>query len=807
MAAKTLFNIPYAGIDKSNGYHLLIGMNGETSVVIRMTNPVTRYAADAAGYEEFHRQLINIISILGDGYIIQKQDIVCRAGYRGKDQAEYLQQKYNDHFEGRQALRIETYLTITRQVKKGRFYVYDSKLLQEFLRAVGKIIELLPGAKVLQEGAINHLVLRLLGMNFSESHLRLDNIAPEDDRIKIGKRHVRSISLVNIDTIDLPPEVSPFIELNESESLRGFPVDFLSFLFRIPHMDVVVFNQLIEIPNQVMTLRALEAKKKKHSGIPDPVNNLCVEDIDRLLADVARENLLLVNAHFNVIVAAVENELQKATNFVENALFQYGIIPSENAYNQLELFRTALPGNGVELKNYDWFLTTAEAAACFFFKESLQQDELSNFLIRFTDRQGIPVGIDPADLPMQTGRINNRNKFVMGPSGSGKSFFMNALIEQYMLYNMDVVIVDTGHSYSGLCKYYNGKYITYTDQRPITMNPFLISKAEYNIEKKDFLITLVGVVWKGSEGSLSQVERDVISNVISAYYLRCFAGEGTMSFDTFYEFALEKIPLIQSEEKIAFDFDEFRFVLKKFYRGGEFSLILNQDTDSSLSTERFVVFEIDQLKENKVLFPITTLIIMDVFIQKMRYRNHMRKALIVEEAWKAIASPLMAGYLLYLYKTVRKFWGEAIVVTQELGDIIGNAVVKDSIINNSDTVCLLDQSNFRDKYAEIATLLSISKTEQKKIFTINQLEKDPARGRFKEVYIRRGTVGEVYGVEVSIEQYLTYTTEKPEKTAVETYTNAFGSYEDGLDAFVADFRESGLSLAAFVNTVNLKHQS
>jgi hypothetical protein len=89
---------------------------------------------------------------------------------------------------------------------------------------------------------------------------------------------------------------------------------------------------------------------------------------------------------------------------------------------------------------------------------------------------------------------------------------------------------------------------------------------------------------------------------------------------------------------------------------------------------------------------------------------------------KAIASPLMAGYLFYLYKTVRKFWGEAIVVTQELGDIIGNAVVKDSIINNSDTICLLDQTKFKDNYKEIAALLSINETERKKIFTINQLD-------------------------------------------------------------------------------------
>ncbi len=807
MAVKTLFNIPYAGVDKDGEYDLLIGLNGECSVVIQLVNPVIRYSAYPTGYEEFHHLLINVVKILGDGYLLQKQDIISRSPYKGPPATEYLQKQYNAHFDGRECLQVATYLTITRQVKKGAFYVYDGRVLRDFRQAVGKVLDVLPASKALNEGQLNQLVLQLLSMDFGRSNIVLDNLAPSETEIRMGDKSVRCISLVNIDSIDLPPEVATHIELNDKESMRGFPVDFMSFLFRVPGVDVIVYNQVIEIPNQVMTLRKLEQKKKRHAGIPDPANQLCVEDIDLLLNDVARESQLLVNCHFNILVAAPVAVIQKAVNFVESSLFQLGIIPSKNAYNQLELFRTALPGNGVELKEYDWFLTTCDAAICFFFKESLPKDEPSDFLLRFTDRQGIPVGMDPADLPMRTGRINNRNKFVLGPSGSGKSFFMNAMIEQYMLYNMDMVIVDTGHSYSGLCFYYKGKYITYTDKNPITMNPFRITEAEYNIEKKDFLCTLIGVTWKGAEGTLSPVERDVIANVISAYYSQFFTENGDLSFNTFYEFALGKIPEIKTEEKIVFDFDEFKYVLKKFYKGGEFARLLNEDTDKSLFTERFIVYEIDSIKENKTLFPLVTLTIMDVFIQKMRYRSNRRKALVVEEAWKAIASPLMAGYLLYLYKTVRKFWGEAIVVTQELGDIIGNAVVKDSIINNSDTICLLDQTKFKDNYNDIAALLSINETERRKIFTINQLDNTENRGRFKEVYIRRGAVGEVYGVEVSLHQYLTYTTEKPEKSAVESYTSRFGSYPDGLDAFIRDLKDSGKSLPAFISEVNQKQQS
>ncbi|AYL95320.1 TraG family conjugative transposon ATPase [Mucilaginibacter celer] len=807
MGIKNMFNIPYAGVDKNDDYDLLIGLNGECSVVIRMENPVVRFSAYPAGYEEFHRQLINIVKILGDGYILQKQDVISRYPYQSQPVNEYLQKHYNAHFEGRECLEVRTYLTITRVVKKGAFYAYDAQMLTDFRHAVGKIVGILPPAHPMREADLNQFVLQVLNMNFSKGSLALDNIRPSETELKIGERSVRCISLVNIDHIDLPIEVTAHTELNEKESMRGFPVDLLSFLFKVPGADAILFNQLIEIPNQVMTLRKLEQKKKRHSGIPDPANLLCVEDIDHLLNDVARENQMLVNCHFNIVVTTGNSAIQKAINFIEASLFQLGIIPSRNAYNQLELFRTILPGNGVELKEYDWFLTTCDAALCFFFKESLPKDEPSDFLLRFTDRQGVPIGIDLSDLPMQTGRINNRNRFCLGPSGSGKSFFMSSLIEQYMLYNMDMVIVDTGHSYSGLCSYYNGKYITYTDQKPITMNPFRIDQTEYNIEKKDFLCTLIGVAWKGADGLFSPVERDVVANVVTAYYGEFFAKNGELSFNTFYEFALERIPRIRTEEKIAFDFDEFRYVLKKFYRGGEFASILNKEADRSLFSERFIVFEIDSIKEHKILFPIVTLIIMDVFIQKMRYRSDRRKALVVEEAWKAIASPLMAGYLLYLYKTIRKFWGEAIVVTQELGDIIGNAVVKDSIINNSDTVCLLDQTKFKDNYNEIAALLSINETERRKIFTINQLDNTENRGRFKEVYIRRGAVGEVYGVEVSLQQYLTYTTEKPEKSAVERYVRQYGSYPDGLDAFIADFKSSGKSLPAFIaQTNNIKDE-
>ncbi|SFT05700.1 TraG family conjugative transposon ATPase [Mucilaginibacter polytrichastri] len=806
------FETPYIGVDAGEDFDILYGSSGEFSVVIAMKNPVVQYAAAAGDYDEFQNLLTGIIKILGDGYLLQKQDILHKTPFDPAPAAEYLQQKFNAHFAGRAALRTDTYLTITRQVKKGRFYTYDPKQLRDFRTAVHKVTDVLKAAKcepsILSEKQITELVRRILAMRFGNGPFSLNNFKPTDTDIRMGERSVRCIPLVNSDNVDMPGELGTFTELNENEAVRGFPVDMLSFLYKVPAFEAILYNQVIEIPAQQATLNKLEVKRKRHSGIPDPANALCVEDIDLLLKDVARNGQLLVNVHYSIIVAAPATDIQKSVNYVESALFQLGIIPNQNAYNQLELFRAAMPGNGVELKNYDWFLTTSDAALCLFFKERAMEDEPSSFRIRLTDRQGIPVAIDPADLPMRTGRINNRNKFVLGPSGSGKSFFMNSLVEQYLLFNMDVVIVDVGHSYSGLCAYYGGKYITWSDERPITMNPFLITGDEYNLEKKDNLVTLIALLWKGAGGSVSTIERDVLTATISVYYASAFLdGSGVdLSFNSFYEFALEKIPEIKSEERIPFDLDEFRYVLKKFYRGGEYESILNETSDQSLLNERFVVYEIDALQDNLVLLPIVTLIIMDVFIQKMRNRRNQRKALILEEAWRALMSPIMANFLLYLNKTVRKFWGEIIEVTQELSDIIGNPIVKDSIINNSDTVILLDQRKFRDNYGEIAKVLSISATEQRKIFTINQLDNRESRARFNEVYIRRGSTGEVYGVEVSRQQYYVYTTEKPEKNAVHIYVQHYGSYPAALDAFLADIERSGLPAGDFVQKINQQNK-
>ena len=813
MEKKHVFNPPYLGMETDNGLGILYANNGDHSVIIKMNNPIQQYDADVNSYNDFHSLFENIIKVVGQDYIIQKQDILTRKQFIGKPSEDFLSQKYFDNFSARKYTDLYTYLVVTKQAKKKR-YQFDEKEYAVFKNNINKVFDILANSKlqpkILDINDASEYAQRVLSMDFADQTVQLNNFKATDDYLEMGEDIIKSISLINIDVMEIPSRISPAILKNDIGD--KFPVDLMAFLFTIPDYQTIIFNQLIFIPDQTLTLAELEVKRRRHVSIPDAGNTLSAQDIEALFEDVSKDNQLLVNAHFNVLIKCNKKDIDKTTNYITTQLFNIGVTPSKQTYNQLELFRTALPGNANELQNYDKFLTSADAAICFFFKERLLKDEDSSFQIYFSDRQGVPVAVDTNEAPREKGIINNRNKFVLGPSGSGKSFFMNHLCRQYFLFDMDIILVDTGHSYAGLCDYYNGTYVTYTDENPITMNPFVIGQNEYNEEKRDFIKSLIKLIWKGTDGVISKVEDTVIGDLVVKYYENYFAKQDEAakdkskpqpkaSFNSFYDFAVDNVKLITDKAEIPFDLPTFRYILKDFYVGGKYERTLNKDIDQNLFDQKFIVFEIDAIKENKILFPIVTIIIMDVFLQKMRHKKN-RKALIIEEAWKAIASPMMAEYILYLYKTVRKFWGEAIVVTQELGDIIGNAVVKDSIINNSDTTILLDQSSFKDNFDEIAALLSISEVERKKIFTINKLDNRDGRGKFKEVYIKSGSKGAVYGVENSLEEYMVFTTERQEKEALQPYIKAYGGTARGVEEFVKDFKKRKISLSEWSTFIN-----
>ena len=860
---KKIFQDIYFSIEDVDGIGVLYTKTGEYSAIIKIENPVQKYSANIDSYYEFTHLLTAIAQTLGEGYAIHKQDVFVRKQFKDEtsDNHEFLSESYFRYFTGRTYTDSQTYLIITQENKKSRLLSFDSKKWRDFLVKIRKVKDLLKDSGVdstyLGGEEARLYVDRYFSMNFNDKIVSMTNFKVDDETISMGDRRCKVYSLVDVDCINIPSIVRPFtnIEVNNV----AMPVDLVSLVDSIPSADVVVYNQMFFMPNQKRELALLDKKKNRHSSMPNPSNLIAVEDIKKVQDVIARENKQLVYTHFNLIVGVPKDaDIQKCTNHLENAFGRLGIHISKQAYNQLELFVNSFPGNCYGMnQDYDRFLTLSDAAACLMYKEHIQHSEDTPLKIYYTDRQGVPVAIDISGKEGKNKITDNSNFFCLGPSGSGKSFHMNSVVRQMWEQNTDVVMVDTGNSYEGLCEYVGGKYISYTDEHPITMNPFRIKREELNVEKTGFLKNLIMLIWKGTQGTVTKTEERLIEQVITEYYDVYFNGFNgftppqredlrkglliddrnknvnsretenermarieaqideiesrrkqlpvtELSFNSFYEFSVQRIPDICQENQIqGIDISTYRYMMKDFYRGGNHDKTLNEDLDSTLFDETFIVFEIDSIKDDPLLFPLVTLIIMDVFIQKMRIKKN-RKVLVIEEAWKAIASPMMAEYIKYLYKTARKFWASVGVVTQEIQDIVGSPIVKEAIINNSDVVMLLDQSKFRERFDEIKAILGLTDVDCKKIFTINRLENKEGRSFFREVFIRRGSVGAVFGVEEPHECYMTYTTERAEKEALKLYKRELKcNHQQAIEAYCRDWERSGISKSLpFAQKVN-----
>ena len=922
-----IFSDIYYSIEDAGDFAVVYTKKGDFSAVIKMTNPVRKYSAAIDGYYSYNTLFNNILQTLGTGFALHKQDVFVRRRFdmmkaAGKDtKYGFLTSAYLKFFSGRLYTDVTTYLVITQNNKKTGFSAFDEKVWRTFKTKVAKVMDQLHDggikASFLGVDECRDYADRFFAVNFRDDVFSMTDFKVDNESIRMGNRHCKIYSLLDVHDVGLPGSLRPYTDLHVNNT--SMPVDLLSAIDSIPGADTVVYNQVIFIPNQKSELSRLDKVKNRHASLPSPGNQVSVEDIKKVQEIIAREGKQLVYSHYNMIVAApATQDLQKITNHLENIFDRQGIHLSRRAYNQLELFVSSFPGNCFQLnKDYDRFLTLSEAALCLMYKESQVKGDESPLKCWYTDRQGVPLAVDTTGKEGKVKYTDNSNFFVLGPSGSGKSFFMNTVMRQYYEQDTDCVIVDTGDSYEGLCNIFEGTYISYSKERPISMNPFKVTEAEYNEnfnEKKGFLRSLIFLIFKGNEAP-TILEETIINQTIIEYYQEFFtpfegyteeerktmrdllllvdkkngeyekyeneleklyeaenihedydeeidaelrrrddkrkrdrrlrtklqnviddsaATEGEkesaltalqrltpevvegkylarinkridrmeqrrkklrvkeLSFNTYYEYVLERIPQIMREQNVHFDIDNFAAILKPFYKGGEMEVTLNNDMDSSLFDERFIVFEIDKVKDDPVLFPIIVLIIMDVFTQKMRIKKG-RKCLVIEEAWKAIATPTMAEYIKYLYKTARKHWAMVGVVTQEIEDVTSSEIVKEAIINNSDVFMLLDQNKYKEKFDKIKTVLALTDIDCKKIFTINRLDNKADRSAFKEVYIKRGITGDVYGVEEPRECYMAYTTEKAEKEALKLYKRMLSTdYQHAIEAFCRDWERSGI---------------
>ena len=797
-------------------HDLVLSKQGDITIAFRCELPEI-FTLSNDEYEAFHQAWIKSIKLLPKHTVFHKQDWFIDSRYRAdflNTDTSFLSRASERFFNERPYLDHTSYLFLTkkpegRKLSSSLFSnllrkhivpeeTLNPQLVQDFVDSTSQFKRVLEDSGFVKLKRINdeELLSSSKKAGVIEKYLRLsENSLVLDidfkNGLQIGDSHLQLFSLSAAE--DLPGLCGSRINYDRySTDKSKFSVGFASSLGQLLSCNHI-FNQYIFIEDVQATIKRLESKRLRLQSLSaySRENSIGRDATNDFLNEAIGEQRLPVKAHFNVLVwTDNKDELKDLKNLVSSGLAQMDAVAKMETAGAPQIYWAGIPGNEADFPMNDTFDTFAEQACCFLNLETNYRSSISPTGIRLGDRlTGRPVHVDISDEPMQKGICTNRNKFILGPSGSGKSFFTNHMVRSYYEQGTHIVLVDVGHSYKGLCDLVKGYYFTYDEKNPIRFNPFYIGEGDVlDTEKKESIKTLLLALWKKDNENFNRSEYVALSNALQLYYQYLENNKMIFPcFNSFYEFLQTDFVEVLQKDKVKdkdFDVANFLYVLRPYYKSGEFDYLLNATENLELLKERFIVFELDNIKDHPILFPVVTIIIMEVFISKMRKLKGIRKMILIEEAWKAIAKEGMAEYIKYLFKTVRKFYGEAIVVTQEIEDIISSPVVKQAIINNSDCKILLDQSKYQNKFDQVQELLGLTEKEKALVLSINKAN-DPTK-KYKEVFISLGGVlSKVYRTEVSPEEYLTYTTEEKEKVNVQQSSARFkGDMQRGITALV-----------------------
>ncbi len=793
----------------------VVSKDADLTVVFEVELPEL-YTVTAEEYEAIHSSWIKAIKVLPNYSVVCKQDWFTKENYSPgfkTEEQSFLSKSYERHFNERPYLNHKCYLYLTKTTRERSRQrsdfntlcrgfllpkeITDKEMAARFLEAVEQFERIMNDSGLVRLHRLEAdeitgtkecpgLVEKYFSLSLENKTAVLQDICLKPGRMRIGDKRLCLHTLS--DTADLPGKVSTDMRYermstDRSDCRLSFAAP-VGLLLPCNH----IYHQFIFIDDAQEILQSMEKTSRNMLSLSKYSRSNAVnqEWTEMYLDEAHTKGVLPVRCHCNVMAWAEDaEEFRRVKNDTGSQLAMMECTPRYNTVDTPVLYWAGIPGNAGDFPAEESFYTFLEQAVCFFTAETNYRSSPSPFGIRMADRQnGIPIHVDISDLPMKRGIITNRNKFILGPSGSGKSFFTNHLVRQYYEQGTHILLVDTGNSYQGLCRMIHdrthgedGIYITYEENNPIAFNPFYTDNRQLDVEKRESIKTLILTLWKREDEAPKRSEEVALSGAVNAYIRKIMEDETIKpNFNGFYEFVRDDYRRMIEEKKVRekdFDIDGFLNVLEPFYKGGDYDFLLNSDKELDLTNKRFIVFELDNISSNKVLLPVVTLIIMETFISKMRKLQGIRKMILIEECWKALMSANMSEYIKYLFKTVRKYFGEAVVVTQEVDDIISSPIVKEAIINNSDCKILLDQRKYMNKFEYIQKLLGLTEKEKGQILSINQANHP---GRFyREVWIGLGgTHSAVYATEVSEEEYYTFTTEESEKLEARKMSEELG---------------------------------
>ena len=734
----------------------IIAKSGDISIVYQLELPQI-FSINLDDYQTISSILQRAIFQLPIGTIIQKQDIFLKDKLTQKisDSDEFLPKSDNAFFYESPLINHFCYLTITTTNSISEKIEVKKKRIKEFERITkAAMLELDQSSffsvKKLKDNQIS---------NFIENYFKLGNQNNtlfeiyDTDNFKVNNNFVQQYCIGS--NQNLPLTVS---HAKKDDYLSSDRTDF--FVPYINHLGISLrgnhlYNQVIYIEDNGLLKKTIESKSKNFKGLKSlsRFNKISYEFLEDYLDEAESNNTKFIKMNCSLFVWHEEFEkFNDLKSMSEKAFQKLEISPLKIDGQSLDFFLHNVPGNASKIKKYFRFVIPSEICSIFLNLESTVIKNKSGVVFCDIINEE-PISVDLWDEPLKRGLIVNRNRLIFGPSGTGKSFLINHIVSQYFEQGHHIIIVDIGNSYKKLCLLVKGVYLEYEEENPLTFNPFNIR--EISIDKKEFLISLLLFIWKGDVKTPTREEKNILSQYIELYYSNR-SESSIMNFSTFYDFVKET-----SIKEFGAYFDKNSFLLStaEFYEGGSYGEILNSNKKVDYLNNRFIVFELDNIKDHPILFPLVAMLLIETTMDKVRQFKGVKKSIFIDECWKPLSKGSMVSFIKYLYKTIRKFYGEVAIATQDVDDILATDAGA-AMINNTDTFLMLSHEkklSLKDKFSKH---LSFTTSDVNKLYST----------RKRQVFIKMGTNSNVYKLKVSPERYACYTSNGDEnKEIFKTY--------------------------------------
>ncbi|WP_166923424.1 TraG family conjugative transposon ATPase [Flavobacterium poyangense] len=759
---------------------MIISKNGDISLAFKVGLSEV-FSLDKVSLDSISDSISNGLENLLPGTIFQKQDYFFKNDNKipVTTAAEYLPRSDNKFFYESAILKHECYLILTYS----RLNISNTKKkesskereIKAFIKSAESFVNKLNFSsffevKRLDENEIIDLLNTYFSLCTTELFEEEDYEISFDKEFRIKDNFVKIFSLENCS--DLP------ISFSRYDKDKSYSTDRTDFMIPFTHNYVFglscnhLYNQVVYIDEFEGVKKEIENKSNKFKSLRSlsRFNKISNETLDEYLNEGEKNKIAYAKANFSMFLWDSQyKDLESNVDLARKEFQKSNLHLNYLTASCKDFFQANCPGNCSNINKVHRFILPTEAISTFLNLETTTTKSTNGILFCDTVHEE-PVRVDLWDSPLKKGLIVNRNRLIFGPSGTGKSFLVNHIVSQYYEQGHHIIIMDIGNSYKKLCYLVGGDYLEYEIDNPLRFNPFDFE--EYSLDKKEFLVSLLLFLWKGSDNKPTREEKNVLSKYLDDFFQK-IQDDDTIKpcFNTFYEFVSEHN--IEGGS-LFFNKKSFLFSTADFYKDGDYNFILNAEVRMNFLHKRFIVFELDNIKDHPILFPLVIMLLIETTMDKIRNLPGIKKSIFIDECWKPLSQGEMVGFIKYLYKTIRKFYGEIAIATQDIDDIISTDAGP-AMINNTDTFLLLSHKkklSLKDKFYQH---LSFTEADVSKLYATDK----------GEVFIKMGSLSNIYKVKVSPQRYACYSSNGDEnETIYKTYKkngNIKMAFEDFLD--------------------------